>query len=406
MTEHTTDDAEARALRGALADRLRDNGAITDPAWYRIFASVPRHPFVPRIFLPNPANDGRYRPLDGTRPKNRSAWLRQVYQDDICATQLDGDGRAWEIAPREGEVTASEMTCTSSQPTLMATMLEELAPDDGDRVLEVGTGAGYNAALLCERVGPDSVTSIDVDPVLVDQARAALGHLGYTPTLATVDGARGLAANAPYTRVIATASFPSTPPAWLEQTTNGGVILANLTRPLGGGVLTRLTVRDGVAEGRFSPRTAGFMPTRAHHWPTPLRLYQQVTEEQENAATPETVDVDLNTVLDTPDVRFFVALRSDVEELGVRYPDRPAERWLLTTDGSWAFATTEAGHLTVRQGGRQRLFDDVASLYRQWRALGEPARDSFGLTVSPTEHVLWHGSATDGPRWPLSTRRR
>lgn len=401
MTDHISDDNEARSLRAALADRLRDEGTVTDPEWYRIFTAVPRHPFVPRVFLPFPANDGRYRPLDGTRPGNRTAWLRHVYQDDICITQLDGDDQAWETATREGEVKAAEMTCTSSQPTLMATMLEELALGEGDRVLEVGTGTGYNAALICERVGADSVTSIDIDPVLVERARAALGELGYAPTLAAVDGALGLAGTAPYTRVMATASFPTIPRAWIEQTSNGGLILANLTRPLGGGVLARLTVRDSTAEGRFSARTAGFMPTRGKHTPTAQHLYRQITEEQENAATPEAVDVDLNTVLDTPDLRFFLALRSDVEELGVRYSDYPAERWLLASDGSWAFATSEGGRLTVRQGGDRRLFDEVLSLYREWVELGEPSRDSFGLTAGPNGDVVWHGSPTDGRRWSL-----
>lgn len=401
MTEHATDDAEARVLRGALADGLRDSGAVTDPQWHRVFATVPRHPFLPRVFLPVPAGDGRYRSLDGTRPENRREWLRHVYRDDICITQFDGDDQAWEVAVREGEVTASRMTCTSSQPTLMATMLEGLSLDDGDHVLEVGTGTGYNAALLSERLGASLVTSVDIDPVLVGRARTALGGLGYAPTLAAADGARGFPDTAPYTRVMATASFPSIPRAWIEQTANGGRILANLTRPLGGGALVRLTVYEGIAEGRFSARMAGFMPTRTHRSPSALHLYRQITEDQENAATAENVDLDLNAVLDTPNLRFFVALLSDVEELGVRYPDHPAERWLLTPDGSWAFTTMEAGRTTVRQGGNRRLFDEVAGLYRDWVRLGRPARNTFGLTVSTDGHVLWHGSPEDGRRWPL-----
>jgi protein-L-isoaspartate O-methyltransferase len=73
-----------------------------------------------------------------------------------------------------------EMTYTSSStlPSLVLEMLEELDVAEGHRVLEIGTGSGYNAALLCQRLGSELVTSVDIDPELVDLARERLAANG------------------------------------------------------------------------------------------------------------------------------------------------------------------------------------------------------------------------------------
>ena len=72
-------------------------------------------------------------------------------------------------------------TSSSTLPSLVLTMLEALDVTETCRVLEIGTGSGYNAALLCERLGSDQVTTVDIDPELVDLARERLAANGYTP---------------------------------------------------------------------------------------------------------------------------------------------------------------------------------------------------------------------------------
>ncbi len=119
-------------------------------------------------------------------------------------------------------------TSSSTMPSLMARMLEALDVQDGHRVLEIGTGTGYNAALLCHRLGSGKVVSIDVDPTLVAVARDHLAGLDYHPILVVGDGAAGVARHGPYDRIIATAAVPEIPVPWIEQLTPGGKILANL----------------------------------------------------------------------------------------------------------------------------------------------------------------------------------
>jgi protein-L-isoaspartate O-methyltransferase len=128
--------------------------------------------------------------------------LELVYSDTTLITAVA------DYAERGVQIPVS----SSSKPDLMVRMLEELDVTDGDRVLEIGTGTGYNAALLCHRLGSQNVFSVDVDPALIAAARSRLARLGYHPTLAAADGAAGIAEHAPYDRIIATCSVPVIPP--------------------------------------------------------------------------------------------------------------------------------------------------------------------------------------------------
>ncbi|MGH3901389.1 MAG: methyltransferase domain-containing protein [Pseudonocardiaceae bacterium] len=107
---------------------------------------------------------------------------------------------------------------TSSMPGLMTRMLETLDVHDGDRVLEIGTGTGYDAALLCHRLGDTHVFSVDIEPDLITLARQRLARLGYHPTLIATDGAASLIEHAPFDRIIATCSVPTVPWQWVTQT--------------------------------------------------------------------------------------------------------------------------------------------------------------------------------------------
>ncbi|MGH3900291.1 MAG: methyltransferase domain-containing protein [Pseudonocardiaceae bacterium] len=95
-------------------------------------------------------------------------------------------------------------TSSASKPDLVLSMLGALDLHDGHTVLEIGTGTGYNAALLAARLGASNVTTVEIDPALADAARAALDASRFPVTVVTGDGAQGHPDRAPYDRVIAT----------------------------------------------------------------------------------------------------------------------------------------------------------------------------------------------------------
>ncbi|MGH8906358.1 MAG: methyltransferase domain-containing protein [Egibacteraceae bacterium] len=113
--------------------------------------------------------------LAAAEPAQRQAWLDGVYRD-----------AALPIAYADDDPTVA--TSSSTQPSLMARMLEALAVWAGQRVLEIGTGTGYNVALLCERLGSALISTIDVDPALVEAAQTRLRAAGHTPTVAVAGG--------------------------------------------------------------------------------------------------------------------------------------------------------------------------------------------------------------------------
>ena len=181
----------AERLRNAMVDGLLECGRIGDPALERAFRRVPRH-----VFLPESS-------------------VEVAYRDEAVATK-------W----RDGMTISS-----ASQPSMVAIMLEQLAPEPGHRVLEIGAGSGYNAALLAELVGPSgAVVSVDIDDDLVNGASGHLAQAGVNGvTVATGDGALGYPDDAPYDRIILTVGSWDIQPAWWHQLAPGGRLLLPLS---------------------------------------------------------------------------------------------------------------------------------------------------------------------------------
>ncbi len=117
----------------------------------------------------------------------------------------------------------------------MQEMISMLDVEAGMKILEIGSGTGYNAALLAQLAGAENVTTVEVDPNIADHARSAQHKAGFPVTVITGDGASGHPEHAPYDRVIATASVRDIPYTWVAQCRDSGRILlpwgSNLDEP-------------------------------------------------------------------------------------------------------------------------------------------------------------------------------
>jgi protein-L-isoaspartate(D-aspartate) O-methyltransferase len=213
------DSTETQTLRNRLVDTLKRRGSIRSPAVEAAFRTVPRHLFVPH------------------------RTIADAYRDDAIPTR-------WE----HGLPTSS-----SSQPGIMAVMAEQLALEPGHRVLEIGAGTGYNAAILRELVGPaGTVVTIDIQPDVAEEARAHLRAAGYLDVeVIAADGGFGHPAVAPYDRIIVTASLSDISPPWIEQLADGGRLLLPLR--LGTTCLCVAFARAGEELRSTSVQCCGFM---------------------------------------------------------------------------------------------------------------------------------------------------
>ncbi len=354
----------------ALVSALVARGVIARE-WQDAFRRVPRARFIPDRVWSEPVAAG---PVD--RADDPARWARLVASDVPLATKLDAAG-----VP----------TSSSSMPYMVATMLGHLDVPDGGRVLEIGAGTGWNAALLCARLGSDRVTSVEVDPQVAEAAAARLSAAGFAPRLVVGDGAAGDPAGGPYDAIIATCALRRVPPAWLAQVRPGGTIVAPFGTAFRNGCLLRLTARaDGTAAGRFVD-DAAFMWMGP--WRGPGDLMRHV--RRRDRAVAGATDLDPRQVLGD-DAAHAVGLLAPGIWRSVGRGQGEAAReltlWLVDPDSdSWAAIDYEPGRSafeTLAYGPRA-THEEVRAAHAWWREAGAPQRFRFGLTAGPSGHHCW-----------------
>jgi protein-L-isoaspartate(D-aspartate) O-methyltransferase len=228
-------------------DYLIARGSLWSRPLIEAFRATPRHRFLDRIYHYQ-RQSGTWREVCVSHLGR--AELKLVYSDRALTTRLSPE------EPGRPPVPIS----SSSQPSLMAQMLEDLRLGPGLRTLEVGAGTGYNAALLAHAAGP--VTSIDVDRRVLAEAREHLRAFADRPVeLLHGDGRAGHPDGAPFDRIVVTAATPDLEPAWLRQLSDGGLVQAPLVLAPGLSYVVQGSVRGGWFAGGLT-RPAYFMPLR------------------------------------------------------------------------------------------------------------------------------------------------
>ncbi|MFI2210603.1 methyltransferase domain-containing protein [Streptomyces sp. NPDC020141] len=361
MTSALTDQAAAEARR-TLAQTLTEAGDLTDPDWHRAFEDVPRHVFVPYFYAPS-----------GERVSGDERWFTAVHEDRSLVTHRT-DGAA---------------TSSSSQPSLMATMLEALGVAGGMNVLEIGAGTGYNAALLSHRLGDDRVTTVDIAEDITGPARERLATAGYHPTVITGDGSLGAPDRAPYDRIIVTCGLSTVPPALLQQLTTDGFLLA----PLGNALARIHPTGPGTATGRFLPHSAFFMPLR--HTPTdgvPTRRPPLPTGPGRPSTLPAKAIADNHfrflAGIAVPGLTWQYDLGGNGEITGAR---------VWHPDGSIAQLHPDA---TATEDGPRPLWTTLEEAHRAYQIEGRPTPDRYGITITSESQRVWLGNP-DGSSWVL-----
>ena len=399
-----TIEADSEPYRAALVNTLVTARDLRTEEWIAAFSDTPRHLFTPQILTTTP--DGTRRRLTA---EHHGEWLALTYSDTSLVTHDLPHGAGYLLLNGEP---LRVPTSSSTMPSLMARMLETLDVHDGMRVLEIGTGTGYNAALLTHRLGSANVVSIDIDPTLVDHAGQRLTMLGHHPHLATGDGAAGVPDHGPYDRIIATAAVHEIPLAWIRQLAPGGKILCNLRGDLAGGTLCLLTKHDSSNEviGPVLPLGGYFMWMRPHlddpHLPHEHDRARRVTAGRTSTLLDPTV-----IPIDAESFRFLFQLQLHGARALYRGeafdPLTRTQRDAVTitaAGGSRATAFTEPGPdgtFRVVRTGPRRLWDTLESTHRLFVELDHPAPEQFGVVANDSTQFTWLGDDDSWHRWPL-----
>ncbi|PSK96186.1 protein-L-isoaspartate(D-aspartate) O-methyltransferase [Murinocardiopsis flavida] len=362
--------ASAAQLRTALADQLRDGGHTRTPAVEEALHTVARH-----LFLPDTG-------------------LEDAYANDTVAIKHAADGTA--------------LSC-ASQPSIVALQLEQLEARPAQRILELGAGTGYNAALLGRLVGDrGQVITVDVDDELLAGARARLAETGVANVETILgDGALGHPPGAPYDRIIATVGAHHLPVAWLEQLAPGGRLVAPV-RIAGDAHRSIAFEAEGEHWRGVDSRMCTFMPLRNSIGDDPRRrlditghntVHLHINQDQriENAQVRGVLEEPAATVwtgvefgtgqsfepmwmwlalsLDNPVSRMPVQRRAVEEGLvapGLRWGDMAG---VPTSGRGLAYMTTrpapgapgrEVGVIGHAQAGHA-LAEEMAALIQQWQ---------------------------------------
>ncbi len=249
--------SEHEALIARMVDAVVEKGYLKTPRIEDAFRAVARHPFLPGV------------PLG------------QVYSGEAIPTRHDEQGTP---------------TSSSSEPGVMAVMLEQLKPAPGQRWLEIGAGTGYNAALLAWLVRPDgAVTTVEVQEDVAREAEEHLRVAGF-PDVRVVagDGWMGVPERAPFDRIEATASVDDLSPYWARQLAPNGLLLV----PLRLGRWSQALVAFRMNGDRLvseSIQGGGFMPLQGHGAVAPGRSVSVVAHPW-SLSLPDDVELPVRAV--------------------------------------------------------------------------------------------------------------
>lgn len=370
----------AAELREALVAGLRRDGYLHDPAVERAFLHVPRERFLPGI----PLTD--------------------VYRDDAI------------LIKSEGDVGVS----SSSQPAIMAIMLEMLDVQPGQRVLEIGAGSGYNAAILREMVGDNGeVATVDIDAEVAAWARERLDAAGYSDVaVRQADGADGWPDGAPWDRIIVTVGAGDIAPAWVDQLRDVGVLVL----PLGLGPAQAVVAfeRRGQRLISRSVEPAGFIRMRgrmADRWRVVEVAPGINAMTDQEPASLDRLSVLLRT---TPSAEPWPgSLRDGLYIVSVLRGVPVVSLWSTNTEAGFfgpAFGRIDPegrslALVTQDDGGARLLVfgsDDAARLLKEdedrWRRAGAPAIRDLHFAAWPRDRAPQPGPgrlAFELPSWTL-----
>lgn len=376
-------EALSMRLRQNLVASLKDTGSLHSSTVQQAFLHVQREVFISFFYVQNMVDQPMAWEKVSSQQATPKEYLEQIYHDQSLVTKIDE--RNWPVS-------------SSSQPSVMAEMLEALDVHPGQRILEIGTGTGYNAALLAQLTSdPACIVTIEYDAELAENARKALEQVvGSGVTVITGDGFRGWEQGAPYDRIIATASVPTLPMAWVEQMQVGGKLVMHLQGTLNAsGYLIVEKTATGIS-GHFLAQTWHFMPLVSEQLVAPSPSIATLSRQ------PQLESFVLSEGHPFPDklfdmtFRWFLQWRLPGCKISKQRQKQRATGTTITIisfidarrESSVRLQQAESESWNGNVYGSVNLWQEIQQAYEDFHALGEPQPQDYRLIIEDARPVL------------------
>ncbi len=340
-------------------DELKGKGVIKSKSVERAFREVYRHQFIERYYQANKEGKFEY----GGKSYSRKDFtlsdiksLKAVYSDRAFLTK---------ISPPS----------STSQPTLIADMLEKLELGKGMKILEIGAGTGYNAALMREIVGnKGTVTTMDIQEDVANQTRRILKDTGY-PDIEVIldDGANGFPRNAPYDRIIATVGCPDISSAWSDQLCKEGFMLIPLQQGSEGNEpLVKIYYKSEEKQVGEFVGWSGFMSIQGKLSIKQERSFKEVSNllNEKRAFTQPFPPLEKEEILS---FSLFVAIKDRRHFISQWKPG-------LWDKGQGAVLLDEG---EIHLYGKEPPYQDFKMLFSRWEKLGKPKLTDYEIEFVP-----------------------
>lgn len=350
-----------------MVTKLKEQGAIKSIEVEKAFSKVLRHKFLETFYLP-----GDLKQPIAHKPHNPdSEHLKLIYSKHSLITRIT-DGKP---------------SSSTSEPMLMALMLELLALSPNLKVLEIGTGTGYNAALISEIVGNQTlVVSVDIQEDVTAQTKRLLSDAGY-PNINLVlrDGFYGVQEEAPYDRIVATVGTQDLSPYWVDQLSTSGFMILPLYQG-GWNPLVKVWWQDDTLKGKVVG-ISGFMPFQGNEFAYEPSLLDSMTslptiEEFEELPLFDDLEAEhtrnpLMWSVFPMGFYYFIAVCDSRAIWGMKPPG-----YGLYDEKEGIILFSPQKNCILLKGDR-KLYEQLQKLYETWLELGKPSPFDYDIEFVP-----------------------
>ncbi len=349
-------------LLNQMVSELKELGAITSIQVEKAFSKVLRHKFLETFYLPGDLKQ----PIEHKLNNPDSEHLKLIYSNNSLVTRISN----------------GFPSSSTSEPMLMARMLELLALSPQLKVLEIGTGTGYNAALISEIVGEQNlVVSVDIQEDVITQTQRLLSNAGY-PNINLVlgDGFHGVQEQAPYDRIIATVGCFDISPYWVNQLSTSGLMILPLHHG-GWTPLVKIWWQEDTLKGKVVG-ISGFMPFKGDQFadePAPFGFMSSFPiEEFEELPLFDNLEVEhtsnfLMWSAFPVDFYYFITI-SDSRAF---WDMKPPGYGLYDKQQGIILISPRKNCILLK--GDRKLYSRLQEIYENWLELGKPSPFDYDI---------------------------